>query len=65
MRGCTRSVMLSGALTASGSQGPNSLTFNGQIGGRKLGPGSYQLTATPSANGEAGKSSTIAFTITS
>jgi hypothetical protein len=35
-----------GAITRSGNTGVNTFTFNGHIGGHKLGPGSYRLTAT-------------------
>jgi hypothetical protein len=35
-----------GAITRTGSTGANTFTFNGNIGGHKLDPGSYQLTAT-------------------
>jgi hypothetical protein len=44
---CTRLVALPGAITLAGKAGANSHTFTGQIGGRKLGPAVYQLTATP------------------
>jgi hypothetical protein len=45
---CTRLVGVTGSLTLSGSPGANRFAFNGKIGGRDLGPGSYLLTATPS-----------------
>ena len=64
-RSCTRLVALPGALTATAGQGANSFTFNGRIGGHQLTPGSYRLTATPSANGQTDKPATIVFTITS
>lgn len=44
---CTRLIAVPGKLTRAGTSGPNSFIFNGEIGGRKLGPGIYQLTATP------------------
>ena len=36
-----------GKIARTGTVGANHLTWNGQIGGRKLGPGIYELTATP------------------
>lgn len=44
---CTRRVTLSGAIVRSGHAGANRFTFNGKIGGHRLGPGAYQLIATP------------------
>ncbi len=44
---CTRLVPEPGKITQTGTAGANSLRFNGRIGGHLLGPGSYQLTATP------------------
>ena len=61
---CTRLTAVHGALTGPGNQGANRLAFNGQIGKSKLTPGSYRLTATPTANGGAGAPHTIALTIT-
>jgi hypothetical protein len=62
-RGCTRLLSLPGKISVSGASGANSFTFRGRIGGKRLGPGSYQLTATPQANGQAGTSQTIKFKI--
>jgi YVTN family beta-propeller protein len=45
--GCTRLLTVPGKLTMSGKAGTNQFTFTGKIGGHKLGPGTYQLTATP------------------
>ena len=50
-RRCIRLTRVSGEITKTGGAGSNSFTFNGRIGGRKLGRGSYQLTATPSSGG--------------
>ena len=36
-----------GELTLVGKTATNSFTFDGNIGGDKLGPGIYELTATP------------------
>ena len=62
---CIRLVAIPGAVTTDGNQGANTFTFKGRIGGHTLTPGSYQLTATPSANGQTGSPRTVAFTITS
>jgi hypothetical protein len=37
-----------GTITRASTAGANAFTFNGKIGGHKLGPGIYQLTATAS-----------------
>jgi hypothetical protein len=47
-RRCNRLVPLRGSLTREGTPGSNSLTFGGRIDRRRLPPGTYQLTATPS-----------------
>jgi hypothetical protein len=60
---CTRLVSLHGSITLTGHTGPNSFTFNGKLGGHTLGPGSYQLTATPTANGQAGTPQTTTLKI--
>jgi hypothetical protein len=44
-----RLVKVRGKLIKSGKAGKNSFTVNGKIGGHKLGPGTYQLIATPAA----------------
>jgi virginiamycin B lyase len=41
-------VRLRGKLSFGGKAGANHFIFKGKIGGRRLGPGIYQLTATPS-----------------
>jgi hypothetical protein len=64
-RSCTRQVAVHGTLTRAGVAGLNSFTFDGRIGGRRLGAGSYRLTATPSLSGKASTPRTVAFTITS
>ena len=45
---CWRWVAIHGQIKKTGKAGVNGFTFNGVIGGHKLGPGSYQLIATPS-----------------
>ena len=60
---CTRPIPVPGKITVSGATCANSFTFRGRIGGKRLAPGSYRLTATPHANRQAGTSRTIAFKI--
>jgi DNA-binding beta-propeller fold protein YncE len=48
---CTRFLHVPGAITMAGIQGANTSTFNGKIGGKKLGPGTYELIATPAGGG--------------
>jgi CSLREA domain-containing protein len=43
---CTRTITL-GSFTRSASAGASSLPFNGRVNGRKLKPGSYTLTVSP------------------
>jgi hypothetical protein len=59
-RACTRPVNVPGTLTLTGQAGANKFAFNGKIGGHQLGPGAYQLIATPTG----GSSSMIRFKIT-
>jgi hypothetical protein len=59
-RRCTRLLTVRGARTINGSQGNNTFNFNGRIGGHKLAPGTYQLTATPAF----GSAQTVTFRIT-
>jgi 6-phosphogluconolactonase (cycloisomerase 2 family) len=44
---CLRFVRLPGKITLTVAAGFHRFTFKGRIGGRLLGPGTYQLTATP------------------
>jgi hypothetical protein len=62
-RGCTRLVALRGALTESGTRGEDRVVLTGRIAGHTLAAGSYRVTATPKADGQAGTPQTIAFTI--
>jgi hypothetical protein len=48
-----------GSITTSAKAGSDSFTFTGKVGGHKLAPGTYQLTATPTG----GTSQTTKFTI--
>jgi hypothetical protein len=43
---CTRTAPVRGSFSRTGKTGTNSFTFTGKIGGRKLGPGAYELIAT-------------------
>ena len=58
---CMRLVKVSGNILKTDKLGASSFTFNGKLGGHKLGPGTYQLTATPTG----GKPQTVTFKITS
>jgi hypothetical protein len=51
---CRHLLLLPGTLTQTGIAGVNSLLFTGRIGGRKLGPGSYRVSATPAASSSTG-----------
>jgi hypothetical protein len=53
-RACTRFVPVPGTLTPAGVAGAHHFSFNGRIGGRLLGPGTYQLAATPSSSNSVG-----------
>jgi DNA-binding beta-propeller fold protein YncE len=46
---CARLVTVHGKLVKTGTAGVNSFVWNGKLGGYKLRPGTYQVTATPSA----------------
>jgi Big-like domain-containing protein/lactonase family protein with 7-bladed beta-propeller len=54
---CARLVDVHGKIARTGTAGANQFSWNGQIGGRKLGPGIYELTATPAG----GKPSSVSF----
>jgi hypothetical protein len=56
---CPRLVNVPGTLTLAGQAGANQSAFNGKIGGHQLGPGAYQLIATPAG----GSSSQVTFKI--
>jgi hypothetical protein len=62
-RRCTRLIALRGSLTRSGTQGVNRVALTGRIAGHTLAAGSYRLTATPEADGQAGTPQTTAFKI--
>ncbi len=64
-RSCTRLVRMRGSLAVTGKSGSNRFTFNGRIGGHRLGPGRYRLTVTPTINGQAGAAQTVPFALTS
>lgn len=56
-RRCTRLVAVPARVVRAGNAGVNHAVFGGSIGGRKLGPGMYQLTVTP--NGGAQRTTTF------
>jgi hypothetical protein len=60
---CARYLAMSGKLTATGHPGNNTFRFSGRLGGHTLPPGSYQMIATPTANGRVGASQATTFTI--
>jgi alpha-tubulin suppressor-like RCC1 family protein len=60
---CTRATSVHGSITLEGKAGANHFTFTGTIDAHKLNPGSYQLTATPSAGGHTGTPETVKFTL--
>jgi hypothetical protein len=62
-RGCVRWASLQGSFVRQGAKGDNSFAFDGRIGGHALGPGTYRLIATPSANGATGKGQAAGFKI--
>jgi uncharacterized repeat protein (TIGR01451 family) len=60
---CLRVVALPGGFTVSGKPGRDSFTFTGRLSGHKLGAGSYELIATPTAGGRTGHSGHTDFRI--
>jgi hypothetical protein len=60
---CTRLVALPGSFTRAGRPGINSFRFTGRLAGKKLPPGTYQLVATPTANGQTGRPVSASFRI--
>jgi hypothetical protein len=61
-RACTRYVAV-GGFSHRDASGLNRFHFTGRVGGHKLPPGNYQLTATPHSNGIAGKNVSAHFRI--
>jgi polyvinyl alcohol dehydrogenase (cytochrome) len=60
---CTRWVAVPVSITLAGKAGANTFTFTGRIGGHRLRPGSYRLTAAPAAHGHTGARRTVTFKI--
>lgn len=60
---CTRLAAVPGGFTVSGFVGANSFRFTGRLTGHKLTPGTYELEATPSANGLVGRRTSASFQI--
>lgn len=58
---CTRLISGHGKIVRRGKAGPNHFTLTGTIGRHKLGPGSYELTATPTAARQAGSPASAKF----
>ena len=61
-RRCTRYVNV-GGFTHADVAGRDRLHFGGEIGGRALAAGAYELQATPSAAGRSGATVTVTFRI--
>jgi hypothetical protein len=62
-RHCHRLSALRGALTRNSGAGSSSFTFTGRIGASRLGSGTYELTAAPTANGRTGNAQRVKFQI--
>jgi hypothetical protein len=60
---CSRWVTVRGRIRLAARAGANAFTFTGKVGSHKLGPGTYQLTATPTARGESGTPQKVTFKI--
>jgi hypothetical protein len=58
-----RLISVRGKIVRSANVGANRFAFVGMIGGHELGPGTYRLTATPSAAGNAGPNESAKFTL--
>jgi hypothetical protein len=56
---CTRWIRLPGAVIHQSTAGSNTFTLYGPMSGTTLYPGTYQLTATPIANGSTGRPQTV------
>jgi hypothetical protein len=59
---CTATKDL-GSFTHSDTAGPNRVTFNGKLNGRRLAAGAYELVATPTLSGTSGAPVTVHFRI--
>jgi hypothetical protein len=62
-RKCTRLIPLRGSLARKGKAGKNAFKFNGRIGGRRLAPDSYRLTAMSTSHGATGNATSTSFAI--
>jgi hypothetical protein len=60
---CTRLVAVRGIVARIGSAGANSFQFDGRIGNRVLGPGSYWLIVIPTTSGHTGSAQSVKFQI--
>lgn len=60
---CARLTTVPGKITRVSSAHANWFTFDGKIGGHAIGPGTYPLTVSPSADGQAGSPQTVTFKI--
>jgi hypothetical protein len=62
---CRLLVTLGGSFTRPGVAGVNRFHFTGRLGGRKLRSGEYEILATPTAGGRAGRAAEAPFRVTS
>jgi hypothetical protein len=62
---CNRLAPVSGTIMLAGKAGLDAFMFTGTIGGHRLGPGTYQLIASPTAKGRSGRPQTVMFRIVS
>jgi hypothetical protein len=60
---CTRYAAVKGSFSHSGKPGRNRFKFRGRMTARKLAPGRYRLTGTPSASGQKGARARVSFRI--
>jgi hypothetical protein len=60
---CIQLVGVRGSLARTASAGANTFVFDGKIGGRRLGPGSYLMTVIPAANRQNGTPQRTTFRI--
>jgi hypothetical protein len=62
-RKCTRFVSLRGSFARRDSVGKNSFHFTGRLNGKALKPGTYRLDATPTADGDTGRTVSVRFRV--
>lgn len=60
---CWRWVAIRGNSKLTGAAGANAFRLPARIGGHNIGPGTYELIATPTTGGYTGRSQTVTFTV--